>query len=433
MKPTRIVQLQAENVKRLRAIDITPQSNVVVVGGRNAQGKTSVLDSISMALGGKDEVPTAPIRQGETEAHIVLDLGDIVVRRTFSSNGGTSLDIREKDETGRLGPKLGSPQSVLDRLTGKLTFDPLAFIRLEPKAQGDTLRKLVGLDFATHDAERSRIFAERTGINREVDRLRTLVASTTNHADAPASEVASTEILAEIEKTQAHNKQVAALHFKERECNTALATAKAEQERLARIVEELKARLADALRATELQGQHVESLSVALDKARADAVAVEIDVAPMRARLAELEAVNRKVRENAARAKIVADGRAAVKQAEDLTKRIDAMDADRAKQIKSAKYPVEGLAFSDSGVMLAGVPFEQASASEQLRVSVAVAAALNPQLRVMLVRDGSLLDDDALKLLAGLAEQHNLQVWLERVGKGAEVSVVIEDGSVVAK
>ena len=100
--------------------------------------------------------------------------------------------------------------------------------------------------------------------------------------------------------------------------------------------------------------------------------------------------------------------------------------------IENAALPVAGLTFADDvGVKFGGVPFSQLSGAERLKVSLAMGIALNPSLRVLLIRDGSLLDEDNLKVVAEMAERHDMQVWIERVGKGEECSVVLEDGCVV--
>ena len=99
--------------------------------------------------------------------------------------------------------------------------------------------------------------------------------------------------------------------------------------------------------------------------------------------------------------------------------------------ISKAAYPVAGLGFDQlGGVTFNGLPFSQASTAEQLRVSVAIGLALNPQLRVLLIRDGSLLDDDSMKMVAKMAAKADAQVWIERVEIDGQVSVVIEDGAI---
>ena len=122
----KIIELRAENIKRLPAVNIRPDGNVVEITGKNGQGKTSVLDAIWWALEGKENIQAAPIRRGATEAHIKLDIGQLKVTRTFKAvDGGhyTTTITVENDE----GARFPSPQKVLDSLLGELSFDPLAF------------------------------------------------------------------------------------------------------------------------------------------------------------------------------------------------------------------------------------------------------------------------------------------------------------------
>jgi hypothetical protein len=91
---------------------------------------------------------------------------------------------------------------------------------------------------------------------------------------------------------------------------------------------------------------------------------------------------------------------------------------------------VPGLALGESGPTFNGVPLSQASGAERLRVSVAIGLALNPRLRVLLVRDASLLDENSLRLVAEMAQDAGAQVWLERVGDGDPGAVIIADGQV---
>ena len=94
--------------------------------------------------------------------------------------------------------------------------------------------------------------------------------------------------------------------------------------------------------------------------------------------------------------------------------------------------PVPGVAFDDGAVLLDGLPFDQASDAQQLRASIAIASAMNPKLRVIRVRDGSLLDKDSMALLAEFAETNDMQVWIETVQSGRPGAIVIEDGMVAS-
>src|SRR5688572_21321759 len=80
----RVVRLQAENFMRLVAIDITPEGHVVRIGGKNGAGKTAAMNSIAVALGGMALAPEEPLREGEAEGFVRVDIGEYLVTRKFS-------------------------------------------------------------------------------------------------------------------------------------------------------------------------------------------------------------------------------------------------------------------------------------------------------------------------------------------------------------
>ena len=152
----------------------------------------------------------------------------------------------------------------------------------------------------------------------------------------------------------------------------------------------------------------------------------------VREKISGAEEINAQVRSNA-RHKLLEEQRAAAsKKSDELSDGIGDLDREKADAIQGATYPLEGLTVDDKGVLLHGLPLEQASSAEQLQCSVAIGLALNPELRVLLVRDGSLLDEDSLRLLTEMAEGADAQVWLETVSDGGDVGIVIEDGTVRA-
>ena len=111
----------------------------------------------------------------------------------------------------------------------------------------------------------------------------------------------------------------------------------------------------------------------------------------------------------------------------------DAM-AERTRQreaaIRNAAMPVPGLGFSAEGVTFNGLPFDQASSAEQLRVSVAIAMAANPKLRVLRIKDGSLLDENGLRMIGEMAQAEDYQVWVESVRTDGKVGIIMEDGAI---
>lgn len=398
----KIISLTAENVKRLRAIEIRPDETMQVISGRNAQGKTSVLDAIWLALGGgaaARETPR-PIRDGEDKASVTLDLGDLKVTRVWKGDK-TTLTVCAAD-----GAKYSSPQGVLDALVGRLSFDPLAFTRLSAREQRETLLDLVHLDvdLTLVDRQRRQAFTDRTDVGRHVKAL--------GNIPTPAPGVGETEISASalIDQISAAGAAVE----KQRQADAWVETALA---RVQRIENELAAARQDLDAAELAQVNSHQDLP---------------DVAELRRELAQVEETNRCVRDNATIRARIAERDRLQEEYDSHTEHIAALDQMKAEALAAAEFPVEGLGFDDEGVTYQGVPFSQASSAEQIRVSIAMAMSLNPKLRVIRILDGSLLDSDSLALIGEMAASHDYQIWVERVADGSDMGVVIEDGAVSA-
>lgn len=193
----RIVSLEVENVGRLKAIRIVPKSPLVVIGGRNASGKSTILKSILMALGGKSELWDKTVREGEEKGKIVVDLGEITATLSIPKSGDSNLVLKGKD-----GAKLPSPQAILNKLAGGISFDPLAFTKQKPAEQAAQLSKIVGVDLAPLNAKRKKLYDDRTLIGRDESQLRGQLAGLNKYPDAPAEEVSAANIITEIEEGQ---------------------------------------------------------------------------------------------------------------------------------------------------------------------------------------------------------------------------------------
>lgn len=403
----KIIEMRAENIKRLSAVEIRPDGNMVVIGGKNGAGKSSVLDAIMYALGGTRAVCDVPVHQGERKAKVELDLGDLAVVRTFTAKGGGTLTVKNKDGVQK------SPQAILDRLVGRLSFDPLAFAKMRPADQRDALKGLVGLDFSSEDAERKRLYEERTQVNREVKSLEAQLEAAPRHPQVPGEEVKVSELSAELDRRRENNRSIEEKRDKVQRATSAIERIDAEIRRLTAQKEELtgtRKRIE-----AELEGME------------------EQDQGEIIQQIQNAEETNAKVRANRRRQELSEELEKKDAEAENLTEQIEGIDKAKARAMAEAKFPVEGLAFDTDGVLLNGLPFSQASQAEQLRVSVAMGLAMNPELRILLIRDGSLLDGDSLQMVADMATGQDAQVWIERVGEGAEVSVIIEDGSIKTK
>lgn len=399
----RVINLKAENIKRLTAIDITPQGDLVIVSGRNGQGKTSVLDAIWLALGGAPagKATKKPIREGADTASVTVDLGDIRVTRAFSGDKSI-LTVASAD-----GAKYPRPQEMLEGLLGRLSFDPLAFAQQNEQAQRETLLSLIDFDPTAMDAKRADLYQQRTNIGRDGKQLEgQLRGLTAPPADLPEAEQSAAAIIAELQEAQqarAYRATVA--------------------EALARRQEDVT-RCEEALADAQIALAQMDATVKALPEE-------DPDVDAIHARLDNVEATNTAVRDARTYADVSRRHNEARIEYLRLSDAIDEIDAAKAQAVTDAKMPIDGLAFDESGVTYNGVPFAQASAAERLRVSLAMAMAMNPTIRVIRITDGSLLDSGNMALIEQMAGAADFQVWVERVDESGAVGIVIEDGAVV--
>ena len=427
-KAYRIVRLTAENLKRLHAVEVAPDGSIVEITGKNGNGKSSLLDAIVLALGG-GTMPKAPIRNGEEEARIEIDLGDLVVVRRFKRREDGSILNTLTVQNGD-GAKYSSGQQILDGLIGKLAFDPLGFTRLPAKAQFDTLKQFVaGFDFEANAKARKDLFDERTDVNRDAKNLKSQVSSFNVSADTPDEEVDIGELSAELQAVGQHN--------------TDIETRKANRERVAdQITRERQAAAekrakAEALRREadecEAEAKDLDASAEANEKRLTDAgpLPEPKDASAIRAKIEAANVTNAAVRDKKRMNDLIRQAEAKAAESDDLTSKIEALDAAKVEAIAKARMPIAGIGFADDYITLNGLPFEQASGAEQLRASIAIAIAANPKLRVLVVKDGALLDDDSMKIVAEMAEANDIQVWIESVASGRPGALVIEDGRLV--
>lgn len=452
-----IERIVIRNIKRIEEVDLHPGPGLFEIGGDNGAGKSSILDAIAMALGGKKMEPPEPLRRGAESGVSETKLSDgRTVRRKWRRRKDGTVAPSEVEIIGTDGGLIPKMQTVLDEITGKGFADPVEFLRAKPAEQLDRLRKLVGLDFSTLDARRAALFSERTEVGRRGKEAAGALASMPAEvkveplvsidglvAEMHAAEAATTAHAAATERKSAAERSV-------ERARQAVAEVAPEGERLrSRAVAEIKRledecarmvkRVQDTLsRDLEANANRVGTAQAALEEAEAALAAIEVPSAPppsdIGARIQAATTANARAeqaaRANAARAAKEKETNELRAKYAELTEQIAAIDADKAAQLEAAKFPVAGLGFGDGLVTFNGLPLEQASSAEQLRVSLAMALAQNPKLKVVQIRDGSLLDRKSMEHIARMAIESGCQVFVERVGTVGPGGVVIVDGRV---
>lgn len=457
----KIIRLKAENVKRLSAVEIVPgDASTITLGGKNEAGKSSVLDAIAMALGGAKLAPAEPIRQGHDRATIEVDLGDYLVTRTFkrvykevgsdqpdqpTNEYISTLTIVSKPQDDKPVARFASPQSMLDKIVGSLSFDPLTFATTNGADQAAILRRVVKLDTTRIDQLIKDAEAERVEATRDYKQATARLVKKVE--GAPDHRISAEDVGRELKEARRLEQEAQSWASTARSAETSevrMGQAIAADQRA---LDALQQGLRDLEQKVELQRYAIEKKqeSIKIDQENLEEQRLNVKNAQTlyeqaKAKVPQIESITARVKEVAdLNAKfdhnaLVDTLEAEAKRAHEVWMTVQAKLAelrdDRQTLVENAKFPVEGLAFSgNDGVSYRGVPFAQASTAVKLRVSVAVGLALNPTLKVLLIREGAFLDDDNLALVGRLAEEAGAQVWVERVGTDG-VSVVIEDGHV---
>lgn len=430
----KIINLQAENVKRIVAVDITPDGHFVEITGKNGQGKTSVLDSIWWALAGTRSHQSEPIRKGEEKAQIRIEFGgepgnpELIVTRGFlRKKDGSDITTKILVETAD-GARYNSPQAVLDRFIGSLAFDPLAFSRAKPEKQFDELKRFVpGVDFDQMAVDRANWYKWRTDENRQAKQARAAAEAMGELEEVEGVVIA--DILKALNKARDENATIALTETKRKTYTHNIAEYEAKIE---------SNRKDAAMRIEEIQKEldlDIKQLEDVIECTKRDLEKLPDEQKPwdtddLERQLETAEETNSKAAAFKRQQEHLENAVAHEEASQGLTEQIEAQDKEIAEAIAAADMPVEGVDLTGGEVRLNGVPFDQASDAEQLRVSTAIAMSDNPKLRVIRIRDGSLLDDDSMELLREMAVKNDFQIWIERVDSTGKVGVVIEDGQV---
>lgn len=414
-KPVQIVALQAERFKKLTAVTLNPTATgLTVVGGKNRQGKTSVLNAIMFGLGGDKHKPTDVQKRGtKGSAAIRLELsnGLVVERKGMNS----SLYVTDADG-------MKGSQGLLNKFVEQLALDLPRFMRSTSKEKAHVLLKIVGVGDRLDklDAQEKEIYAERRDADRDYKRLETELNGMPKDPDAPKDLVSIQTLTNDIAAGElAHREYDAKRHEGER-ITTSITGMKDR-------IEEINSQLAEAKEQLEvLIGQH---------KANEEAVAAfEVpNLVPIREQLAGAEEINERVRANEARRKkerVVSVAKAGV---DELNEHLTNTRADRDGILKEANMPLEGLSVVDGELVYNESVWDGMSTADQMMVAASIVQKINPQCGFVLLDDLESMDLETMKAFGKWATDHDLQIIATRVSTGGECTIIIEDGEVVSE
>lgn len=408
----KINKLEIENVKRVKAVKIEPSANgLTLIGGKNNQGKTTVLDTIAWALGGNKYRPSKPERDGSVippYLHIVLSNGLIVERK------GKNSDLKVIDPSGG---KAG--QQLLDSFVEELAINLPKFMNATSKEKANILLQIIGVGNKLFELEKqeSDLYNSRRAIGQIADQKSKFAKEQPYFPDAPKEPISASELIRQQQDILARNGE----NQRKRQN---LAQIQALRDSQGQEIARLEAQLNQLKESYMKTG---EDLAIA----RKDALdLVDESTEALEANIQQIDEINRKVRANLDKDKAETDASEYRMQYEKLTTDIENIRKQKSELLTNADLPLEGLSVDDGELTYKGQKWDNMSGSDQLKVSTAIVRKLKPDCGFILLDKLEQMDLDTLNEFGQWLEKEGLQAIATRVSTGEECSIIIEDGYV---
>lgn len=408
----KINQLELENVKRIKAVKIELTENgLTVIGGRNNQGKTSVLDSIAWALGGDRFKPSQPKREGSVtppNLKVTLSNGLIVERK------GKNSSLKVTDPAGNK-----SGQQVLNSLIEELALNLPKFMNSTSQEKARTLLKIIGVGDQLFELEKKEqeCYNERHSIGQIADRKKKFAEEQPYYQGVPNELVSASELIKQQQEILARNGENARKREKVNHYEYQVSSLTDEVSRIRQQLQVKEAQLNEA----------TTNLSIA----KTDAMDLHDEsTAELESNIQEIDEINRKVRANMDKEKAEEDARDYERQYQELTKKVEDIRTQKMNLLQNADLPLPDLSVENNEITYKGQKWDNMSGSDQLKVATAIVRKLNPQCGFVLLDKLEQMDQLTLAEFGKWLEEQELQAIGTRVSTGNECSIIIEDGYV---
>ncbi len=407
-----ITSLEAENVKRIKAVALTPApTGLTLVGGNNNQGKTSVLDALAWALGGDRFRPDAAVRDGAmAPAHLKVTLSNgVIVERK-----GKNSTLTVTDPTGRR-----SGQQLLNAFIEPLALDLPRFMEASDREKADILLKIIGIgtELHTRDLEIKSLYDKRTFTGQLAQQKKHFAEELIYYPDAPEEPVSASDLIRQQQEILARNGE----NQRKRD----------QLAQLTDLFERQKKVVADLEFQLSTEKQRLTTMQADVKIAQTSAADLQDEsTAELEASIQNIEETNQKVRANLEKARAEDEAARYASDYDKLTEAITQKRADRMALLNGADLPLPELSVEDGALTYKGKHWRDMSGSDQLRVATAIIRRLNPDCGFVLLDKLEQMDMTTLAEFGRWLESEGLQAIATRVSTGSECQIIIEDGMV---
>lgn len=422
MEQIKINKLEIENVKRVKAVKLKPSdTGLTIIGGNNNQGKTSVLDAITWALGGNRYKPSNATREGSVippNLKITMSNGLVVERK------GKNSDLKVIDPRGE---KAG--QQLLDSFVEELALNLPKFMNQTSKEKATTLLQIIGVGdkLAELEGKEREVYNQRHAIGQIADQKEKYAKEQIYYPDVPDEIISASDLIKKQQEILAKNGQNQTHRRNLRELETSQLLDQEKYDQITAKIEELlneKSKLGSRI---NTRAEQIELAKKTVEELKDESTA------ELEASIENIEQINEKVRANLSKEKAEEDAQEYRDQYSRLTTEITNLREQKRELLDNANLPLEGLSVEDGELIYKGFKWDSMSGADQLKVSTAIVRKLNPKCGFVLMDKLEQMDLDTLKDFGNWLEKEGLQVIATRVSKGDECSIIIEDGYVVGQ
>lgn len=392
----KISEFQLENVKRIKAVQCEPtQNGITVIGGKNNQGKTSVLDSIAWALGGDRFRPSQAQREGSViPPYIKIKLSNgIIVERQ-----GKNSSLKVIDPSGNKGG-----QQLLNEFIESFALNLPKFMEANAKEKADILLRIIGVGDKLFELEKeeNEIYNSRHAIGQIAAQKQKYADEMAHYDGVPDDLLSASDLIQEQQAILLRN-----------------AENKKKRERLSELREQ-KQRLQQALEECEKELKIAELSAAELE---------DRSTAELEENIQKIDEINVKIRSNLDKERAEEEAHRYQEQYNELSVKLENIRSEKKNLLESADLPLPGLSVEGGEITLNGMKWDNMSGSDQLKAATAIIRRLNPKCGFVLMDKLEQMDLDTLCDFGHWLEREGLQVIATRVSTGDECSIVIEDG-----
>ncbi len=399
----KINTLEIENVKRIKAVALEPSQNgLTIIGGRNNQGKTSVLDAICWGLGGDKYRPSKAQREGALlppNLKVTLSNGIVVERK------GKNSSLKVTDPYGNR-----SGQQLLNSFLEPLALDLPKFMNSTNKEKADILLHIIGVGNQLADLEHQEkeLYAQRHAVGQIADQKTKHAAEMEKYEGVPEMPVSVSELIRQQQEILARNGE----NQRKRQL----------KERYERELEEARQKLEDAKKNFDKAYENAQTALKSAEDLHDESTA------ELEKNIAEIDLINTKIRANLDKEKAEEEAKGYRDQYTSMNLEIEEIRKKKYDLLHSADLPLEDLSVEDGELTYKHQKWDNMSGSEQLRVATAIVRRLNPECGFVLLDKLEQMDTNTLSEFGLWLESEGLQAIATRVSTGSECSIIIEDG-----